>query len=109
MSATCLVLVSRELGGELIACMGIEFQAPGVAPEPEICGYQCGPVDATTRCAKALLPLFGGVFPFGVSPMQKVTVFHQGLDFAEVLGPVPDHPCGLNCLCRHVFLPQKGC
>lgn len=90
-----------ELGSKLIACLGVDVQAPGAAPGLERCGPQDGTVDATTLCAKALLPLFGGSLPFGVRPMQLVTVRHQSLDLAEVLGQIPGHAGCLNGVCAH--------
>lgn len=89
MSASCLVLLRRELGGELVAALGIEVLAPGAALGSERCGPQDGSEDTSALCAQSLLGLFGGELPFGVSPMQRVTVVHHGLDLREVLGEVP--------------------
>jgi hypothetical protein len=100
-SAAHPVFVRRELGGELVACVGVDVQVPGIAPSLELCGPKDGAVDTTTLCAKALLPLFGGSLPFGVRPMQLVTVFHHGLDLVEVLGQVPNHAGCLNRVCAH--------
>lgn len=100
-SASCSVFVRREPGGELLATVGVDVQAPGAAPVAERCGPHHGAVDARTLCAQALLPLFGGSLPFGVRPMQRVPVFHQGLDLLEVLGQIPSHADCLSGLGVH--------
>ena len=94
--ATFSILVCREPVGERLTTIGIDIQAPGAAPIPEFRGPQDGSIDASTTCAQAPLPLFGGSLPFGISAMQRVTVCHQGFDLLEVLGQVPHHPGGLN-------------
>ena len=96
MSASCAIFVQRELGGELVASMGVEFQPLGGAPRLELCGPKDGAVDATTLCLKAAFAMFGGSLPLAEGFVKNATVFHQGLDRSEVFGQVPDHPCGLN-------------
>ena len=93
-SATCAVLLSRVPSGEIVATLGIDFQAPVLAPSGKCIGLDDGPVHPHAVPAHALFARLGIPLPFGVSPMQNVPIFHDGLDALEVLRFVPNHAGG---------------
>ena len=96
--STCSVFLCRMPAGELIATVGVEFQAPCVAPGLEAVGLDDGAVHPYAVPAHALFAHFGCGLPFGVRPMQNVPIFHEGLDLVEVLRFVPNHAGGANAL-----------
>ena len=90
-STAVAVFLDRDSVGELVASVGIEFQAASAAELPEGGRYEKRSDDATAFAAHVAFSILGRDLPLGVSRMQLVPIFHHGLDLGEVLRRIPDH------------------
>ncbi|MNV66287.1 hypothetical protein D3C71_1590330 [compost metagenome] len=79
--------VGGFLGSEIgkgHACLGVDFQAPYLAPVLELLRPDHCPDDMPPRAALLLLSSGGGMEPFGMGVVQGVAICHEALDLLEV-------------------------
>lgn len=77
--------------GERHACLGVDVQAPTLAPVFELLRANDGPHDDTTRSTLLFFSKSGGFEPFGVGAVQGVAIGHEPFDLLEILFQVPSH------------------
>lgn len=81
----------RSVVGESVACLGVEVQAPTLAPVLELLRAHHGSDDMSPASALLLFPEGSCTQPFSMRPVQGVAVGHEALDLLEVLFQIPDH------------------
>lgn len=77
--------------GERHACLGVDVQAPTLAPVFERLRANHGPHDDATLSTVLLLSKSDSLEPFGVGAVQGVAIGHEPFDFLEILFQVPSH------------------
>lgn len=99
----CAVFLGRSDIGELHACLGIDVQAPRLAPSDELVGAQRYSDHEFALPAQFAFQLLGSQPPLGIGAMQPVRIRHDGLDAREVLEFVPSDADGLRGLLHGVL------